>query len=166
MKKLLIAFIAVVIIFLTSIIYRNHFTPILVNFPIKELTKSSDSRMDTSFYLVLFFSRNNCSPCVQQAANSLNDLPENIMVLGVVKDEEIQFVDYIKRQMGIKFPVKTIKNWNKFRPNYGPTLYGVDAEGKVFLVLPCIGLEENYLPSYLDEFLRKAGHLLNLNKFK
>lgn len=166
MKKLFITFIAVVIIFLCSLIYKNFVTPIFVNFPIKELAESPYNRNQTTFYLILFFSKKNCPPCVQQAISSLNYLPQNVKVFGVIKDEETQFIDYMKSQFDIKFPVKTIKNWKKFRPNYAPTLYGVDSKGRIFFVLPCVGLEESYFHSYLDEFLRKASnHLLYLNQF-
>lgn len=69
MKKLFYAFLVVVIIYLASIIYRDHVTPILMKFPLKELVENDQNKIQ--LYLVLFFSRKSCPPCVQQVVNYL-----------------------------------------------------------------------------------------------
>lgn len=33
-------------------------------------------------------------------------------------------------------------------------------DGRIYFVLPCVGLEEHYLIEYLSEFERKAAYLL------
>jgi len=134
MRKLIYVLMGVIILYLISVIYRNHVTPILIDFPVKDL--GAGSKDEVRLNLVLFFSRKNCPPCVQQVVNFLNQPPENVRVIGIVKEEELNFLNEIKAMTGAKFPIKTLKKWKKYRPNYAPTLYGV------------------------DEFMRKAGYLL------
>jgi len=52
----------------------------------------------------------NCIPCVQHIVNYLNEAPESIQVVGIVKEEEIKFLDEIRETTGAKFPIKSIKN--------------------------------------------------------
>jgi hypothetical protein len=108
--------------------------------------------------LLLFFSRKNCPPCLQQAINYLNQPPENVRVAGIVRDEEVKFLDDIRETTGARFPVKSLKRWKRYRPNYAPTLYGVGPDGKVYFVLACTGLEQTYLRAYIDEFMGKADY--------
>lgn len=158
MKRIVYVFVAVVIFFLISVIYRDRMMPLLVNFPVDELRENSKD--DVLLNLVLFFSRKNCPPCVQQVIDCLNQLPKNVRVVGIIKNEELNYLDEIRALTGAKFPIKSMKKWNKFRPNYAPTLYGIGPDGKVCFILACTGLEENYLRDYIDEFIRKAEHLL------
>ena len=80
--------------------------------------------------------------------------------MGIVKEEELKFLDEIRETTGAKFPIKSIKKWKKYRPNYAPTLYGVGSDGKIYFVIACTALEENYWRAYVDEFMRKAEYLL------
>jgi len=158
MKRLIYFLAAVIVLYLISAIYRYQVTPILINFPVDEL--GIIPKKEVRLNLVLFFSRKNCPPCVQHIINYLNEAPESIQVVGIVKEEEIKFLDEIRETTGAKFPIKSIKKWKKYRPNYAPTLYGVGSDGKIYFVIACTALEENYWRAYVDEFMRKAEYLL------
>lgn len=158
MRNLVYAFLIVVILYLTSVIYRDHVTPILIDFPVEELETSYQK--EVNLYLVLFFSMKNCPPCVQQVVNCLNEVPENVQVIGIINEEELNFVDEIRAITGAKFQIKNLKKWKKYRPNYAPTLYGIGPDGKVYFILACTALEEINLRAYIDEFMRKVDYLL------
>jgi hypothetical protein len=164
MRKLLVALACVIILFLISVIYRERVTPVLSSFPVEELGDGSKSEVILN--LLLFFSRKSCPPCLQQVINYLNQPPQNVRVVGIVRDEEMKFLDDIKQTTGARFPVMSLKRWKRYRPNYAPTLYGVGPDGKVYFVLVCTGLEETYLGAYIDEFMRKADYLLRASYLK
>ena len=108
MKRLIYFLAAVIVLYLISAIYRYQVTPILINFPVDEL--GIIPKKEVRLNLVLFFSRKNCPPCVQHIINYLNEAPESIQVVGIVKEEEIKFLDEIRETTGAKFPIKSIKN--------------------------------------------------------
>lgn len=158
MKRLIYVLIGVIILYLISVIYRNDITPILIDFPVEDLVINPES--EVKLYLVLFFSRKNCPPCVQQVVEYLNHPRENVQVIGIIKKEEINFLDEIRELTGAEFPIKTLKKWKKYRPNYAPTLYGIGRDGKVYFIFACTAIEEIYLRVYINEFLKKADYLL------
>jgi len=76
MKKLFRVLAGVIILCLSSIIYREHVTPITTHFPVRSL--GEEIRGEIQLNLVLFFSMKNCQPCLrvgkipsQLCANSL-----------------------------------------------------------------------------------------------
>jgi hypothetical protein len=164
MKNLFYIFLGVVIVYLISVIYRGQATPILAKFPIEEIEQKINKATD--FYLVLFFTKSTCSPCVQQIVDLLNKLPENIRVVGIIKKEDLIFLDEIRNFSGAKFPIKTIKKWERFRPNYVPTVFGVGQDGRIYFILACVGIEHAYLRAYLDELLRKYNYLMSKPNLK
>ncbi|MGB9864353.1 MAG: hypothetical protein ACPLPQ_11170 [Candidatus Saccharicenans sp.] len=153
----------VIIIFLISVIYRERATPKLVMFPVTE--NKYNSGKEVMLYLFLFFSKNNCPPCLR-VIEILNQPRESISVTGVIPEKELALVDEIRNALQIRFPIKTTKKWKRFLPNYTPTLYGVGRDGRIYFVLPCVGIEEHYLTEYLSEFERKAAYLLLSSKRK
>lgn len=163
MKKLIIIFVAVFIIYLISIIYRERERPITTDFPLERLGEESDSGV--KLYLILYFSMKNCQPCLK-VVDFLNDPPEGVKVIGIVPDEEIQLTNEIRQATGAKFPLYRLKQWIRYDPIYAPTLYGVGRDANIYFMIPCVGLEEIYLSGYLAEFMRKANYLLSVPRPK
>lgn len=148
---------AVIILYLSSIIYRERVTPVTTNFPVKHLGEEFGGEIKLN--LVLFFSMKNCPPCLK-VINFLNEPPEGVRVIGIVPEKEVQLLSEIKQATRAGFPIYSFKRWRRYHPIYAPTLFGVGPDGNIYFVLPCVGQEEIYLPGYLAEFLRKAGYLL------
>lgn len=157
MKRNHAVLISVFLIFLISVIYRERATPALARFPVIE--NEDVSKEEPKLNLYLFFSRKSCPPCLR-IINLLNQPRPRISVVGIIPEDEGGSIEEVRNLLGVEFPVRTVKKWKKFIPNYAPTLFGVGQDGRVYFVLPCVGLEEHYLVEYLDEFERKAAFLL------
>lgn len=163
MKKQLAILALVIIIFSISIGYRERTIPKLAMFPLAE--NENNSGKQVLLYLFLFFSKNNCTPCLR-VIDFLNQPGEGISVIGLIPEEELASIDEIRNALQIRFPIKSTKKWRRFLPNYIPTLFGVGRDGRIYFVLPCVGLEEHHLTEYLSEFKRKAAYLLFSTKRK
>lgn len=150
----------VVILYLSSIIYREKMTPITIRFPIKNTEGAA--RGEIQLNLFFFFSMNHCRPCLK-VIDFLNQPSDRIRVIGIVPEKESSFINDIRQTTGARFPIQSFSGWKRYRPNYAPSLYGVGPDGKIYFVLPCVGLEEAYLSGYLAEFVRKAGYLLQVS---
>ncbi len=158
MKKLLFILAGTIILFLSSLIYREKVTPITVNFPIKQLEQVSSAKIELN--LILFFSLKNCPPCLR-VIDILNNPPENVKIIGIVPDKELPLLDEIKQVTGANFPIYSAKKLKKYWPIYAPTLYGIGPDGTIYFMLPCLGLEEAYLQDFLSKFMQRAAYLLN-----
>jgi len=148
---------AVIILYLSSIIYRERVTPVTTNFPVRRLEE--EFRGEVKLNLILYFSIKNCPPCLK-VIDFLNEPPDGVRVVGIVPEKEIQLLDEIRQTTGAEFPIYSFKRWKRYDPIYAPTLFGVGPDGIIYFILPCVGLEETYLPGYLAEFMRKARYLL------
>jgi hypothetical protein len=160
MRKLLMVLAGVVILYLSSVIYREKVTPITTHFPVKNL--GEETRGDIQLNLVLFFSMKNCQPCLK-VIDLLNQPPDGINVVGIIPEKEIGIVREIRQSTGAAFPIYSFKGWRRYHPNYAPTLFGIGPDGNIYFILPCVGLEETYLSGYIAEFMRKAGYLIRVS---
>jgi len=140
--------VGVIILYLSSIIYRERVTPVTTHFPVKRL--GEEFRGEIQLNLILFFSMKNCPPCLK-VIDYLNKPPDGVRVVGIVPEKEIQLLNKIRQTTGAGFPIYSFKRWRRYNPIYAPTLFGVGPEGNIYFMLPCVGLEENYLPGYLAE---------------
>ncbi len=157
MRKLLVILVGVITLYLSSIIYRERVTPVTTNFPVKLL--GEELRGEAKLNLILFFSMKNCPPCLR-VIDLLNKPADGVRVVGIVPEKEMQLLDEIRQTTGADFPIYSFKRWKRYGPIYAPTLFGVGPDGIIYFMLPCVGLEEIYLPGYLAEFMRKAHPLL------
>jgi hypothetical protein len=157
MKKFLYILVGVIIVYLSSIVYRERVTPITARFPVERLGK--DSRGEIRFNLILYFAMNNCRPCLKPVVDFLNEPRDKIRVIGIIPENEINLVSDVRDTTGASFPIYSSTKWRRYVPFYTPTLYGVGPDGNVYFILPCVGLEESYLSGYFDEFLRKTKRL-------
>ena len=157
MRKLLKVLVGVIILYLSSIIHRERVTPVTTNFPVKRL--GEEFRGEVKLYLILYFSMKNCPPCLK-VIDFLNEPPDGVRVVGIVPEKEIRLLNEIRQTARAGFPIYSFKRWRRYHPIYAPTLFGVGPDGNIYFILPCVGLEDIYLPGYLAEFMRKAGYLL------
>ncbi|MCR4410107.1 MAG: hypothetical protein QHH43_07875 [Candidatus Saccharicenans sp.] len=147
----------VFLIYLFSVNYKERTSQVLARFPVIE--NEDVSKEGPRLNLYLFFSRRGCPPCLR-VIDLLNQPRPGISVVGIIPEDEGGSIEEVRNSLGVEFPVRTVKKWKKFIPNYAPTLFGVGQDGRVYFVLPCVGLEEHYLVEYLDEFEHKAAFLL------
>jgi hypothetical protein len=155
-KNYIIALLIVSVIFLSSAIYKNNKSSVLKNFPIQKLkTEEENPRI----YLIFYFSMNNCLPCLE-VIETLNQLPDQYKVIGLVPDEELQFEDELRSLTGARFELKSIKRFKKYLPNYAPSLFGINQKEEIFFILPGVPGENVYLRQFLESFLHKAKPLL------
>lgn len=101
MRKLLMILMGVIILFLSSIIYRERMTPVTTHFPVKRL--GEELRGEVKLNLILYFSMNNCQPCLK-VIDFLNEPPDGIRVVGIVPEKEIQILDEIRQTTGVTCP--------------------------------------------------------------
>ncbi len=156
MKNYLIAFLLVVILLLSSFLYKNSRSTqdsIYCGFPLTDFEQSDDG--DVSLHLFLFFSKNNCPPCLK-IIEVLNSLPSQFKVIGIVPEHELKKEQEIREQTGAAFKLIGIKNYKKFSTLYTPSLIGVSGKGKIYFVIPGVPGEKEYLKEFLESFYTKA----------
>ncbi|MDW7761718.1 MAG: hypothetical protein SCM96_13920 [Acidobacteriota bacterium] len=161
MRKLFMVLTGVVILYLSSLVYREKVIPITTHFPAKRL--GEETKGEIQLNLVFFFSMNSCLPCMK-VIDFLNEPLDWIRVVGIVPEKEMPYLGEIRQTTGARFPIQSFRGWKRYHPNYAPTLYGVGPDGNIYFILPCVGLEETYLSEYLAEFAKKAGYLLRVSR--
>jgi len=143
MRNYIIGLLGVVILLLGSVIYKQHNTMVCHHFPIPESLKKKS--VVTPFYLFLFFSKNDCIPCIVEIVKVLNTLPSHFFVAGIAPAEELKNEQELRRLTEASFPLYSNKEFKKYLPWHTPTLFGVSPSGKIIFVLPGITGQEVYL---------------------
>lgn len=156
MKTYIIALLIGAVIFLGSVIYKIESLPILGHFPIEKLQAEKEN---SQIYLILYFSSKNCLPCLE-IIETLNQLPSQYKVIGLVPGTELKFEDELRNISGARFILKSLKIYKKYLPYYAPSLLGINRQGKIFFILPGVPGENAYLGQFLESFLRRADSLL------
>ena len=156
MKNYLIAFLIVTAIFLGSLNYKSKKSYILDHFPINKFQTEYES---PRIYLIFFFSIDNCFPCLS-IIETLNNLPSQYKVIGLVPEKEINFEDEVRKITNARFELKSYEGLRKFRPNYYPSLFGVSQKGNILFILPGVPGQDEYLRQFLESFLHKASLIL------
>lgn len=156
MKNCLIAFLIVTAIFLGSLNYKSKKSQILDHFPINKFQIECEN---PRIYLIFFFSIDNCFPCLR-IIETLNNLPSQYKVIGLVPEREINFEDEVRKITNARFELKSYKGLKTFKPNYSPSLYGVSQRGEILFILPGVPGQDEYLKQFLESFLHRASLLL------
>lgn len=161
MKNYLIVFLMVVILALTSIIYKNSKSSIYDGFPLKKI---STADVDAPLFLYVFFSKNNCRDCMQ-VIELLNILPIQYRVVGVVPENELEKESELRSMTKAEFPLISIAKYKKYIPPYAPSILGISRKGKIYFILPGVPKAKEYLQKFLDEFHHKVyPSLIQLNE--
>lgn len=161
MKNLFIAFLLVVILLLSSFLYRDHridrHDEIYHGFPVS--ADGEFMQTDAPLHLYVFFSEQNCPPCME-VFDVLNALPPPFSVTGIVPERELLHEAQIRERTGAAFPLVGVKDFRKFATLYTPTILGVSAQGGIYFVLPAVPGENEYFMTFLESFYAKAFPLL------
>jgi hypothetical protein len=146
MKNYLIGTLAVIIVFLVSVIYKQQKTIIFTHFPIQEEMETQSDQ--PPLYLFLFFSKKNCASCLE-IVKVLNELSSPLYVLGIVPDDELEDEQALRRITGATFPLSSFNKYGKYIPWYTPTLICVSPSGKIVFVLPEIAVPSRDIENVL-----------------
>lgn len=134
MKNYIIGLLVVIILFLGSVIYRHHNTKACHHFPIPESLKQKNK--DVPIYLFLFFSEDNCAPCLSDIIEVLNTLPPQFRIAGIVSGDELENEAELRQAKGVSFPLFSFRKYKKYLPGYTPTLFGVSPAGEIVFIFP------------------------------
>ncbi len=163
MKNILIGFFIVCLILVLSFLYKAYKQPVLGRFPIVE-TVPQKSGGEPRLYLFLFFSRHNCSVCME-SIEVLNLLPETFVVKGIVPANELQDKKEFRLVTGARFELLGLEDgYASFAPHYSPALYGVTGSGKILFLLPGVPDEKTYLNDFLVNFYCKSLNILRTRR--
>ncbi len=153
MKNYVIGTLIVALLVLSSIIYKDK-KIVGAGFPIQEETKARAHDIDVPFYLYIFFSKTNCSSCLE-IIHTLNSLPPQFIVSGFVPENELNDEKDLRLVSGAVFPLLGFDTCPKYLPWYTPTILGVSPNGKILFTLPAIPNQKDYLEKFLNELYSK-----------
>jgi hypothetical protein len=154
-KNYIIALLAVVILFLGSIIYKQQNMMVWHHFPIPENIKSKSA--DKPIYLFLFFSKNDCLPCLVEMVEILDTLPLEFCAAGIAPGDELKNEPELRRLTGASFPLYSYQKYKKYLPWHTPTLFGVSPSGKIIFVIPGIQGQKFNLRNFLNSIYGKLS---------
>lgn len=143
MKHYLIGLLAVLTIFLLSVIYKNQNEMVCRHFPVPESLKKKAG--PPPLYLFLFFSKDDCLSCLVEMVDVLNALPPEFCVAGIASVEKPGDEQELRRLSGASFPIYRFQKFKKYLPWNTPTLFGVSPAGKIIFILPGIPGQGDYL---------------------
>ncbi len=154
MKNYIIATLLVVILVLSSFLYKNSKT-LGTPFPIGGETWTRVANgVDVPLFLYVFFKKNNCHDCLE-VIQTLNSLPPQFIVTGIVPEEELKDEKELRTITGAAFPLESFKQYQKFLPWYTPTILAVSPKGKILVTLPGVPEEKEYLEKFLNSLYEK-----------
>ncbi len=160
MRNYIILLLVVIILALSSYVYKIHNENLFEKFP-GHLIKNED---ESSLFLFLFFSVKNCRPCLE-IVKVLNRLPNKYKVIGVIPEGEFTKEDnlkFIREKLGAEFKMNKFK---KFIPQYAPTLIAVSKSKEIMFVLPAVPNEREYFERFIESFYNRALLLLEKHKY-
>jgi hypothetical protein len=130
----------VALLFLVSVVYKQQNTMVCHHFPIPVNLKCKST--EPPLYLFLFFSKKDCLACLLKTIETLNNLPSQFCIAGVVPGEELNDEKELRRLTKVSFPLYRYETYKKYLPWHTPTLFGISPEGKIIFVLPAVEGQE------------------------
>ena len=154
MKNYFIAGLAVIILVLSSLLYKQNKTSTPKRFP--ALKETAGSEAEVPLLLYVFFSKRNCIDCME-VLQTLNNLPPHFVVRGIVPKSELENEKELRQITGAEFPLIPISNkYRSFVPWYTPMIIGVSPiKGEIIFSLPGVPGEKEYLVNFLDSLYSK-----------
>jgi hypothetical protein len=152
MKNYIIGTLLVIILVLSSVLYKKNETSVGKKFPILEETNNPD--IEVPLYLYVFLKKNNCIDCLE-FIEVLNHLPSHFKVFGVVPKDELKDEDEFRHISGAQFQLISSPKYRKHTPFYTPSTIGVSPEGDIIFVLPGVPGGKKYLEHFLDTMYNK-----------
>ena len=160
-RNYIIGLLAVVILFMGSIIYKQQNTIARHHFPIPEGLKKNST--EVPFYLFLFFSKNDCPRCVEKLVEVLKKLPSHFCTVGIAPGEELKNESDLRGLVGSSLPLYNTQKFEKYIPWHTPTLIGVSQSGKIIFVFPGIDGQMDYLENTILSIYGKLSPFDNKN---
>jgi hypothetical protein len=164
MKNYLIGTLAVIIVLLISIVYKQQNIIMFSHFPVQEPEEMRGKSTEASLYLILFFSKKNCASCLDEIVKVLNDQSPPFYVLGVVPESELEDEQALRGITKAAFPLSSLEKYRNYAPVYTPTLIGVSPSGKVVFVLPGDTMQSRRLDDFFNSVYSQLYHLLGDEK--
>lgn len=155
MSRYLAGILALCLLVLVSIIYKQNRTNALLGFEKGDLAQASEPVL----YLYGFFSSDSCMPC-GEVIGVLNQLPDYFKVTGVVPKREAHRIGALREQYKIQFPIHDPSRYRRYRPLINPTVIGTSVKGKILFILPCATLRPDEIRTFLMNFHLKLGPYL------
>ncbi|MBM3305293.1 MAG: hypothetical protein FJY79_05015 [Candidatus Aminicenantes bacterium] len=116
MIRYLAGILALCLLVLVSIIYKQNRTNALLGFEKGDPAQASEPVL----YLYGFFSSDSCMPC-GEVIGVLNQLPDYFKVTGVVPKREAHRIGALREQYKIQFPIHDPSRYRRYRPLINPT---------------------------------------------
>jgi hypothetical protein len=162
MKNYIIGTLMVVVLVLSSLLYKTSITSIGKKFPVLENPKNFDA--EVPLFLYVFLSKKNCIDCME-FIKTLNNLPSHFMVTGIVPKNELKDEEELRNLTGAQFPLIYAEECKKDIPFYTPSIVGVSPKRDIIFVLPGVPVKESYLVDFLDSLYSKIYPVLIKEKF-
>jgi hypothetical protein len=153
MKNYIIGVLVVIIVALSSLLYKQNKTTIPKRFPALEEVNKGDAEVPLILYV--FFSKKNCLDCME-GIQALNNLPPHFIVRGIVPKKELEDKKELRGITGAEFPLLPAEKYRKYLPWYTPCIMGVSPiDGKIIFTLPGVPGEKEYLENFLESLYSK-----------
>ena len=152
----------VIIVFLISVIYKQHKTMVFSHFPVEEEIREQSP--EARIYVFLFFSRKNCPSCLNEIVKILNNLSTPFHVTGVVPGDELEDEVAVRCITGVTFPLSSLEKFGAYIPWHLPTLICVDPSGKVVFVLPDFALHSRHIENVLNSVYGRLADSMEKEK--
>lgn len=162
MKNYIIGALAVIILVLVSIIYKNEVSP-KNTFPVSKTELEKDVK--APIFLYVFFSRNDCLDC-QRFIRILNDLPPDFVKIGIVPEDELKDEKELRALTGATFPLRSSRKYKKYGPYFSPAVVGVSPAGHVVFSIPGVPGAEEHLKVFLDTLYEKRFREVSSKEIK
>ncbi|MGD2088153.1 MAG: hypothetical protein PVH61_18395 [Candidatus Aminicenantes bacterium] len=158
MKNYIIGVLVVIIVVLSSLLYKQDKASIPKRFPALEEAKNGD--VEVPLILYVFFSKRNCLDCME-GMEVLNKLPPHFIVRGIVPKKELEDEKELRTITGAEFPLMTAEKYRKYIPWYTPSIMGVSPiDGSIIFTLPGVPGEKEYLENFLESLYSKLYPIL------
>ncbi len=163
MNKYIIGTLLVIILALSSYIYKDRNLKKNQSLSPSLRIEFSSEDKNPRMYLFVFFSKKNCRDCLE-IIDVLNELPSSYFVVrGIVPDSELKKINEIRWVTGAAFPIDGQSKFKNFKPVYTPSIVGASRKGEVFFVLAGVPGEKEYLSKFLDSIYNKLYNYLLSN---
>jgi hypothetical protein len=153
MKNYIIGVLVVIIVVLSSLLYKQNKTSFPKRFPALEEAKKGDAEVPLILYV--FFSKRNCLDCME-VMEVLNKLPPHFIVRGILPKKELEDEKELRGITGAEFPLMRVSEYKKYIPWYTPSIVGVSPiDGRIIFTLPGVPGEKEYLKNFMESLYNK-----------
>ncbi len=164
MKNYLIGVLVVIIVVLSSLLYKQNKASIPKYFP--GLKNAAKSDAEVPLILYVFFSQRNCIDCME-VIRALNHLPPHFIVRGIVPKSELENEKELRSITGAEFPLMTAEKYRDYIPWYTPCIMGVSPiDGEIIFTIPGVPGEKEYLENFLESLYSKLYPIFAEQKLK